>query len=430
MNRKDILIDFTVYLLLLGDEFHNDGLHFFDSREKNGTNYENYVNVINKLVNVEDFIWDTDLDKPISKIKTLNDLIPEKEIEFFQEYINTDFSFGYPNEINEDGSACGGTYNLNLTIDDMKSYFEDYIELRKSNTLHYITYYQQFLNYLSDQSRNTIETTKDKIDNFYNSKSSIDSIVYSKLKDKLESKLETNLLNCTQNTSFQVQGGFDKYGFILNHNSTLKAILKSYNSKYSKLDLEIESKQYYALVEYEYYLFKIKGKQTFTKTDEQKNLENEFVSIKEKNSKQIQFLKDKSFDNREIDIILNWFSLNKFNQSNLRYIRNINKIEFFGLFYFFYRFEFLKEECNIRFDAQNDFLEAPLIERTGFIDPNMYHKYYKHSNDVVSHYQEPNNDYPFKKAKKLLIKIKSELHIDLNKLNIPSNLRNSIRDLL
>lgn len=424
MNKKDILIDFSIHLLLLGNEFHNDELHFFDSREKNETNYENYVGAINKLINVDDFLWDTDVDKPISKIETLNDLLSEMEIEFFQEYIKLEFSFGYPNEINEDGFAWGETFNLDLSIKEIESYFKEYLDLRKLNPNQYITYYQQFIDFLRHQSNRVIETTKNEIDNFHENKISAPTGTYSKLKDRLESKLMDNLLKGTQNTSFQVQGGFDEYGFIFNYDETLNTILKSHNSKYSKLNIEIESKQYYTLIEYEYYLFKIEEKKTLTKTDEQKNLEKEFELIKEKNSKLIEYLKIKDFDNREVDVIINCFCLNKFNSINsIRYIHNLGEVGFFGLFYFFYRFEFLKQELKISFKNQNDFIGTPL---TGSINKNDFKKYYDHSDDKIIHNQSHHTRYPFKKSENLLEKIKSELHIDLKKLNLPPQLKKSV----
>ena len=110
--------------------------------------------------------------------------------------------------------------------------------------MHYISYYQQFLKYLYEHAKNSIKAKKNDIDNFYRNQNSIETNLYSHLKDNLESELKNNLLKCTKNTSFQVQGGFDKYGFILNHKDTLKTILKLYNSK---IDLEIEPKPYYAL---------------------------------------------------------------------------------------------------------------------------------------------------------------------------------------
>ncbi|WP_299135481.1 hypothetical protein [uncultured Tenacibaculum sp.] len=427
MNRKDVLTDFCVYILLLGDEFCNEELFFFDSRDKTEATYKNYVDSIQKIVNVDDFIWDTDINKPISNIKSLSDLITENEIELLQDYIKNEFDFGYPNEINEDGTAFGETYKLNFPIEDIKSYFIEYLDLRKINTSKYITYYQQFLNYLNDLSKNAIEATKIDIDNFYNNKSSIGINIYSELEDLLESELKNNLMKCIKNTSFQLQGGFDKFGFILNYKDTLKTILKQYNLKYSKLNLNIEPIQYFALIEYEYFSFKIKEKKIFTKSEKQKKLQEEFELIKKEKPTQIQFLKNKGFDNREINIILNCFCFNKFNALDIRHIRSITKVGLFNLFYFFYRFEFLKKEYKIKLDLQNDFLKAPLIEKTGSIDLNMYLRYYKHSKDVLLHYQEPHNDFPFKQAKKLLTKINEELYIDLKKLNIPLNEQKSTK---
>lgn len=429
MNKKDILTDFCIHLLLLGDEFRDSELHFFDKKDKSVLTYQDYVSTINKFLNVEDFLWDTDIDKPISKISSLYDLITGKEIEFLQDFIYKEFSFGYPNEINEDGFAWGETHKLNLSIQDIISFFNNYLDLRIVNPNSYISYYQQFLNYLQKQTNNTISETKFKIDNFYTNKNSIDTGLYSELKDNLESELKAKLLKSTRSTIFQLQGGFDEFGFIFNYEDTLKTILELHSPQYSKLNLEIDPKQYFALIEYEYYRFKIEGQKTTTNADKQKELKKEFEMLKENNSQLIEFLKAKKFDNREVEIIINSFSFNKFSSLNIRSIRNLSKINFFSLFYLFYRFDFLKQELGLVLDVQNDFLEASLVEQPNLIDKNMYFKYYKHSEDVVPEYNEYHKDYPFKQIKRLLNKIKEDLHIDLKKLNIPPNFKFFVKDI-
>ena len=84
MNKKDILIDFCVHLLLLGDEFCDAELYFFDKKDKRGLTYEDYVRTINKFINVEGFLWESDIDEPISAVKALNDLISKSSnIKYF-----------------------------------------------------------------------------------------------------------------------------------------------------------------------------------------------------------------------------------------------------------------------------------------------------------------------------------------------------------
>ncbi len=264
MNTKDLLTDFTIYLLLLGDEFRNDELQFFDKNTKEEANYNNYLSVINNLVDVEYFLWDSNINKPLlSKIKSLNDLISNKEIEFLQDYIRNEFDFGYPTEVNEDGFPWRENFQLDFTIDEIKSHFKDYIDLINYNSGSYTTYYQQYLNSLHNNAKNNIQETKNNIDNFYTNKNSLDVSLFSELTDELKSELKKDLLKSTQNTSFQMQGGFDDFGFVLNFKDRLKSILEVNNSKYSELNLNIEPKQYFALAKYEYYLFKIEGKNIF-----------------------------------------------------------------------------------------------------------------------------------------------------------------------
>lgn len=423
MIKKDVLIDFSIYLLLLGDEFHNNELHFFDTSKKNNASYDNYVKAINNLIIVDDFLWDTDTSEIITDINSLTELISKKEISFLQEYINLEFIFGYPNDVNEDGFPWGATYNLNLSVIEIEDHFKDYAKFKKLIPNKYITYYQQYLNYLLNHSSRATKITKLEVDNFFKNKDSVPSSIYSKLKDRLESNLIDNLSKNTQNTTFQIQGGFDNYGFIFNYNETLTAILKSHSPKYSNLDLNIDPKQYYSLIEYEYFLFKIEGKRNTSENEDQKKLRDEFENLKLKNQEQISFLKNKGFNNEEIDRIFNCFTLNKFCLSNIRYIKNLSQVDFFGLFYFFYRFDFLKENQKLSFEEQKDFIQIPLI---GEINKNDYRKYYKHSNDLIIHNQKPHQRYPFKKVDNLLKKIESELRIDLKNINLPPNLKTSI----
>lgn len=425
LNKKDILTDFCVHLLLLGDEFHNDELHFFDSREKNDANYENYVGAINKLINVEDFIWNTDVDKPISKIETLNDLISKKEIEFFQEHINIEFRFGYPNEINEDGLAWGVTYNLNLSVEDIESYFVDYINLRKLAPNQYITYYQQFIDFLYHQSNKATETTKNEIDNFHKNKICTPTDTYLKLKNRFKTELEDVFLKNFKLTSFQIQGGFDEFGFIFNYDKSLKAVLESHNSNNPKLNLELDPKNYFALVNYEYLLFKTEDKQTSTITKEQKLLDQGFEAFKDENYKQVKFLRNKGFSSREINIVLNCFSLNEYNPTNVRYIRNLKGVRLFIVFYFFYRFDYLEQIDNIKFDTQKDYNKLPLTNKDVNLDCNQFKKYYDRVENQINEYN-PEKHYPFfsiENTRKLLDTIKNDLHIDLGKLNIPKPLK-------
>jgi hypothetical protein len=183
--------------------------------------------------------------------------------------------------------------------------------------------------YISGQASNNIKNTKNRIDSFYNNKNSINLTDYSRLKDKFKNQLQENLLLSTQDTPFQIQGGFDELGFIFSYQNTLELILSAYNTKHSEPDLKLEVRNLYTLVEYEYFQFKLEGKKSFSKTQKSKELEKEFELLKENNLKQIQFLKDQQFNNEEINIILNLFTINKYNSINLRHINNLKKIDYY-----------------------------------------------------------------------------------------------------
>lgn len=426
MNRNDILIDFLIHLLLSDDETYNEELRFFSSRDKALFGYKEYLDTIKKLIDVDDIIWDTDLwdsnrNKPITELKELTDIITEKDIEFLGAYIYDEFIFGYPNEFNEYGFPNGGSYGLSFSKDEIKSYFKDYLKLRIYNPNHYISYYEQYVNYITGHYQ-FIRDIKKNINNFCASEQMISSPLYSKLKDDFEANLRQDLLKSTQSTKFKVIGSFDENGFILNYNETLKLILQFENSIYSNPRFSFDLESIFALVNYEYFRYKTDGELISEKSEEAKNQKEEFENFKKKNNSQIKFLKAKHFSNQEIDIILNCFSLNKFNLLPIRQIRDLKKIEYYRLFYFFYRFDFLKDSENLKFDKQNDFNSLPLS--IGVIDENQYYKYHKASTELIQTQYEQKN-HPFaslSSVQKLLNKIKLDLCIDENKLNIPQYL--------
>lgn len=422
MNRKDILTDFCVYLLLTEEESYDNELYYFHNKENRKLSYKDYIETVNKFIEVEDFLWDTVIDEPISKIHTLTDLISDNEIEFLQDYIKHEFYFGFDTEIDEEGFSLGGKYGLDFTIDEIHSNFQEYLSLKKINADVYITYYKQFINFLNNLSNAIFSTSKKQVDNFLYGKKSVDIALYSQLKVELESNLKSELLKKIQIAPFQVQGHFDNRGLIFNYQQTFVSLLEQ-NSEGYELNLEIEPKCYFVQLHFNYYLFKIKGEHFVGDPNNNKELKKDFEKLRKDNRKQINHLEDRGFNSEEIDTILNCFSLNKFDSLGIRHFYKTSKIYYFNLFYFFYRFEYLIQEKNLKFTQEEEFNSVPIC---GNIDNNQYKKYMDHSKDKILQGMKPHKNYPFRTAKKLLDKIAKELFIDLSKLNLPDNIKQLI----
>lgn len=427
MNKEDVLIDFSIHLLLKGDEITYSELHFFEKKDKSDISYKEYLKTIQNFINTDDFVWDSKLDELAEEINSLSDILTTKEIEFFQEYINNDFRFGFPDEINEDGFAQGNTHSLDFSIEVIENFFKEYLRIRNCAPNLYISYYQQYLEFIQCHYQKLIESIAMQIDNFYQTwDSSHNPTLYSQLKDDYEKELRQKLLDKSKITPFQVKGGFDGNGFILNYEETLKAILTST----PKLNLDIEPN--FAFIEYEYFKFKVDGKKIHPDSDNLKKLEEEFHNLKEANRKQIDYLKVKGYSNEQIDRVINCFSLNKFKALNIRSLRNLKHVDYYRLFFFFYRFDFLRDTTGIAFDEQKDFDELPLgwnkADSDQFdikIDKNQFKKYHDRSLNERHEYRQDKH-HPFEsdtKTKKLLDRIQSELHIELDKLNTPDYLK-------
>lgn len=425
LNKRDLLTDFSIHLLLKEEETFDNELLFFVKNENTQPDYQEYVTTIKKFIS-DDFIWDSNIDGPIEEVRELTDIITEKEIVFFQDYLYNEFRFGYPSDVDEEGFVSGESYGINFSIEDIKFYFKEFLNLRYLNPYHYISYYQQYVNFLLSISGVILSDIYLEINNFIKVKDSINSSLYSQLKDDFESELRKDLLKNTQNTTFQVVGGFDENGFLLNYDETLKVILKSNSYKITLPNLSVEVEPNFAAIKYEYYKYKIDGVQSNSSSDEIKKLEEEFNNLKDKNRSQIEYLKGKGFSNVEIDRVLNCFSFNKFSNLNIRHLRNLRNVDYYRLFYFFYRYDFLQKSEGINFEKGEDFNSLALTEDK--VDTKQYLKYHKRALNKINP-QASDKHHPFDSisvVSKFIEKIEIDLFIKKEKLNITESLKESL----
>lgn len=425
MNKKDLLTDFSVHLLLKEEETFDNELLFFVKNENTQPDYQEYVTTIKKFIS-DDYIWDSDIDGPIEKVSELTDIITEKEIIFFQDYLYSEFRFGYPSDVDEEGFVSGESYGINFSIEDIKFYFKEFLNLRYLNPYHYISYYQQYVNFLLSKSGIILSDIYLEINNFIKVKDSINSSLYSQLKDDFEFELRKDLLKNAQNTTFQVIGGFDENGFILNYDETLKVILKSNSSEITLPNLSVEVESNFGIIKYEYYKYKIDRVQSNSSSDEIKKLKEEFNNLKDKNHSQIEYLKERGFSNVQIDRVLNCFAFNKFNNLDIRHIRDLTKVNHYRLFYFFYRYDFLKKAEGINFEKGKDFESLALTEDK--VGTKQYLKYHNRAlNKIEPHSSDRHHPFDSISAvSKFIEKIETVLLIEKEKLNITQNLKEAL----
>ena len=78
MNKKDLLTDFTIHLLLKEEETFDNELLYFVKNENTQPDYQEYVTTIKKFIS-DDYIWDSDIDGPIEKLANLQILLQRKK---------------------------------------------------------------------------------------------------------------------------------------------------------------------------------------------------------------------------------------------------------------------------------------------------------------------------------------------------------------
>ncbi len=191
-------------------------------------------------------------------------------------------------------------------------------------------------------------------------------------------------------------------------------------------NLSVEVEPNFAAIKYEYYKYKIDGVQSNSSSDEIKKLEEEFNNLKDKNRSQIEYLKGKGFSNVEIDRVLNCFSFNKFSNLNIRHLRNLRNVDYYRLFYFFYRYDFLQKSEGINFEKGEDFNSLALTEDK--VDTKQYLKYHKRALNKINP-QASDKHHPFDSisvVSKFIEKIEIDLFIKKEKLNITESLKESL----
>lgn len=360
LNTEEKLLDFIAFILADFSELLQGVNYFF---------WDEYSEEVLKGFNTSKdtniykfYLKETiDLDSIKNTFK-LNDLFnfSEQNKKDLISFINENYRHGFPDDC-EDGCAYGGNLKIDLDISQFNLYLEDYRSLNEINNSVFISYFKYLL---QDFEYSITEYLKKE----YNQ---IKKLHYNSKLIKPEVKLDfiehhKNIYKSNYIKSFNGNYLFfeinkdENDNFNINFkNSLIKQITKIkelettivYTKDYTGFESDLNE------FKYELFLFVFENKPLI------KNLSviNEiYESILNEKSEFISFLRDKDFNNNDINVILNILSNNSLAELGFKFLKrlSLNQVEIFRLLYFFYVFDFYKEKRSNNLKKIKDFEEV------------------------------------------------------------------------
>ncbi|MFV8327618.1 hypothetical protein [Flavobacterium sp. ZS1P14] len=409
MNKEKTVLDFAIFTLMEVEELCDYITCFFGQKDK----HDPFSN--EKLLEYEDYIKrGIDTNEIIitpnynAELKSISDLLNSEEINNLLNYLNDNFTEGYP-----DGDGSGAPTDLEFKTSDLHALFHKYLELRNYNQNVFISYYKQMIDIIEFTSKKFIETEKQKIINIENTKDLLNLDLSKEHIENKKSEYKRKLFNSIENNNFQFKGFSDEKGLYFDFNKSLISYLeflgKDDCSKivYSVDIPEVNNSLDYLLYQFlENRLFNNKDIDNNNSNQYDKGLLEDLKQLKDKYKKLVTYLSQKGFTEPEIDNILNILSSNKYDNLHKRNISDIKQIEFYNFCYLFYILDYFTEIEKIDFYKLNNFdyilnFNAEKILKHSRTD---YQKYYK---GIDSH---------TKRIKKLYEKIEKDLQINKGRL--------------
>ncbi len=225
MNKEKIVLDFAVFALMEIEELCSHVTNFFGQTYK----YDPFSD--KKIYDYEDFVRQDIITSQIilnqefnSDIKSLNDLLNNEEITNLLNYLNEEFTEGFP-----DGDGFGCSSNLDFKTDDLHLLFDKYLELRKFNQNVFITYFIQLINKL--QYEESIKNVDLEIKNILNNEKSKKSLKLNIEKDYIESKKNEYLKNLIEKNQYQLKGFITENEINIDFDESLLSCLEFFNNE-------------------------------------------------------------------------------------------------------------------------------------------------------------------------------------------------------
>lgn len=225
MNKEKIVLDFAVFVLMEIEELCSYINNFF------GQTYKHDPFSDKKILEYEDFVKQDIITSQIilnqefnSEIKSLNDLLNKEEITNLLNYLNEEFTEGFP-----DGDGFGSPSNLDFKTDDLHLLFDKYLELRKFNQNVFITYFIQLINKL--QYEESIKNVDLEIKNILNNEKSKKSLNLNLEIEYIESKKNEYRQKLIENNQFQLKGFISEKEINIDFDESLISSLEFFNNE-------------------------------------------------------------------------------------------------------------------------------------------------------------------------------------------------------
>lgn len=413
MTSKEIIEDFVVFTLLQYEELLSPVGYFFNQENafsifhvEGNLEYTQYIRNEIGLPELFKFRQDASVN-----LKSISDLLSATQIKELIQFLNENFTQGFPDDVDEEGRAYGGNYNLFLTELELVETFREYLHLHSINPNIYVSFFLQLFNNNYYSAKNKLDSESEYINKLGQYKASLPEELIEDYMNHYKGEFKKTLFRSMEEKPYQYQGFFDSKGFFINDKLTLEKWLEISKNRRVKYDLLNIPNTGVDLLVYKYFklkFFNFSFQEGFKGSKEL--LRNQFYDLRKRNHSLVEYLKGKGFEEEEIDIILNLLTHNKYEKLSIRKI-DFNQVEYFRLCYFFFIFDFLKEKRGIDFEEEKDFSSLHLDNKPENLKSrnNQYLKYYKNIRNKF-------NDYPFTAVDKTENKIQEKLQISKGKL--------------
>lgn len=414
LNRIDRFYDFVMFVIADQDLMLSDEGRFF---QQDSTDFSTFVNNYKDYIEKHLTLLPVDIyleffDDHSYEVKKFEDVVPKKYEQKFVNYFNRLFYENFPDE------QFIGVSSLIITIEDLKNYFKLYLKFTKVNSEVYISYFASAFSFFYNDTT-TFKKEAERLDKFKLHCESLDSALSAELKERKREEYKSRLYECINNGVTQVKGyieDFSKKEVYLSFEENLIHYLKmlpedfdnytfisygfNYDNRFNHLSLQYLDYTYFG-IEPE----NLKGSQS-----EIEAIKIELDNLRSKNTKLINFLNEKGFNDKEINILFNLLHKNKFSTLNIRYHPFTKQVSQFHILYCFYIFEFYENALDSIKDFEN------LISDITVFNIGVAEQFRKYYRNLTSN----NNHYPFTRFEKTIKDLNNKLNIDREKLkNIP-----------
>jgi|GEM_PF-6282692 len=226
MTKENRIIDFIAFILLDYEELLSNANYFFWQESKHPLQDQNEV-----IPNYMDFLKEyivtdkiVENDTKVRELKSLKNLLTNKELINLIKYLEYNFNWGYPDADND--GVYGGNLSLKLTEEEIKDYFSNYLSYYQINQDAYISYFIAIFNTLDESVHRQLKTETRKIDSILYNKKSLPNNLQSEYVTNRYNSYKNRLFNDTADNTLQFLGFTDVNGVYFNQRKTISTYLQ------------------------------------------------------------------------------------------------------------------------------------------------------------------------------------------------------------